>query len=118
MENSKHARFTSANQELSEFLRRVDGLAAGTESITEGDLQALSNRLSVLAPEVGDASRGSTLDSALQDQIAIYVKNLRALQEALEKVRCVMIARKLQLEGSKRHLHALQGWVNAYNQTT
>ena len=116
--DQKHARFAIANEDLSEFLRRVDGLAAGTASITEGDLLALSHRLSTIAPEVGDASRGETLDTALQEEIGRYVKNLRALQEALEKVRCVMLARKMQIESAKRHLHGLQSWVNAYNQTT
>jgi hypothetical protein len=117
MEDQKHVCFAAANIELSEFLRRVDGLASGTESITERDLQSLSRRLSTLAPEIGDASRGVTLNETLQDEIATYVKNLRALQTALEKVRCIMLARKMQLEGAKRHLHGLQGWVNAYHQT-
>jgi hypothetical protein len=118
MENQKQGRFAAANEELSEFLQRVDGLAKGTESITEKDLQSLSQRLSTLAPEVGDASRGETLTPALQNEIANYVKNLCALQIALEKVRCIMLARKIQLDGAKRHLHGLQDWVNAYNQTT
>jgi len=118
MENQKHERFIVANEMLSTFLRRVDGLATGTESITEADLQALSRRLSMLAPEVGDASRGENLDEDLQKEIAIYVKNLRALQTALEKVRCIMLARKVQLDSERRHLYGLQSWVNAYNQTT
>lgn len=113
-----HERFLSANRELLDFLRRVDGLANGTCSITEKDLRSLSQRLSILAPEVGDASRGETLDAGLQQQIAEYVKNLRALQIALEKVRCFMLARKLQIENEKRHVLGLQGWVNMYRQTT
>jgi hypothetical protein len=118
IENEKHELFTTANRELSEFLQRVDGLATGAESITEKDLLSLSQRLDTLAPEVGDASRGATLDQFLQVEIDKYVRNLRALQTALEKVRCIMLARKFQLEGAKRHLHGLQAWVNAYNQTT
>jgi len=93
-----------------------NGLSTG--SITEKDLQSLSQRLSSLSPEVGDASRGETLDTDLQCEIAEYVKSLRALQTALERVRCFMLARKLQIEGEKRHLEGLQGWVSAYRQTT
>ena len=118
MGNQKHERFIVANHELGELLRRVDGLARGTESITEGDLEYLSRRLSMLAPMVGDASRGETLDASLQNEIATYVKNLRALQVALEKVRCIMLARKAQMDIAKRHLHGVQAWVDAYNQTT
>jgi ABC-type phosphate transport system auxiliary subunit len=118
MENSKHERFLSANEELRDFLQRVEGLASGTCSISDRDLQVLSQRLSTLAPEIGDASRSETLDADLRNEVAEYVKNLRALQTALEKVRCIMLARKMQIETQKRHLDGLQGWVNAYNQTT
>jgi len=118
MECHKHERFLSANRELRDFLNRVDGLASGTCSITEKDLQALSRRLSSLAPEIGDASRGETLDTDLQGEIAEYVKNLRALQSGLERVRCFMLTRKLQIESEKRHIEGLQGWVSAYHQTT
>ena len=118
MEYPKHERFVSANQELRGFLNRVDGLATGTCSITEKDLQSLSGRMTNLAPEIGDASRSETLDAGLQQEIAEYVKNLRALQTALEKVRCFMLARKMQIESERRHLVGVQGWVNSYHQTT
>jgi hypothetical protein len=118
MESNKHERFLSANKELRDFLERVEGLASGACSISDRDLQGLSQRLLTLAPEIGDASRGETLDANLRNEVAEYVKNLRALQTALEKVRCVMLARKMQIETQKRHLDGLQGWVNAYNQTT
>lgn len=118
MELGKHQRFASANKELSDFLAKVDCLTRGTESITERDLQNLSQRLATLAPEVGDASRGATLDKSLQDEIGRYVTNLRALQSALETLHCIMLARKLQLEAAKRHLDGVQNWVHTYSQTT
>ena len=118
MERNKRERFLAANQELRDFLRRAEGLMTGTSTISEGDLQSLSRHLSTLAPEVGDASRSETLDAGLRNEVAEYVNNLRALQTALEKVRCVMLARKMQLETERRHLDGLQGWVNAYHQTT
>ena len=118
MDQHKHERFLSANQELRGFLRRVENLVNGTGTVTDVDLKALSQRLTYLAPEVGDASRGETLDAGLRIEVAEYVKNFRALQDALEKVRCIMLARKGQLEGAKRHLVGLQGWVSAYSQTT
>jgi len=118
MNQPKHERFLSANQELRDFLRGVENLANGTGTTTDGDLKALSQRLSNLAPEIGDASHSETLDAGLRNEVAEYVKNLRAVQIALEKVRCIMLARKLQLEGVKRHLVGLQGWVKAYSQAT
>ncbi len=118
MDNPVHARFLSANQELREFLRRAEGLANGTATVTEDDLARVSLRLANLAPEIGDASRSETLNADLQDEIGEYVKNLRSLQGALEKIRCVMLARRVQLEAAKRHIDGLQSWVSAYQQTT
>jgi len=118
MDNPVHAHFLSANQELREFLRRAEGLANGTATVTEDDLARVSLRLANLAPEIGDASRGETLNADLQDEIGEYVKNLRSLQGALEKIRCVMLARRVQLEAAKRHIDGLQSWVSAYQQTT
>jgi len=118
MERRKHERFLSANEELRNFLRRVENLIKGTGAVTEGDLKGLSQRLANLAPEVGDASRSETLDTDLRSEVAEYVRNLRALQTALEKVRCIMLSRKMQLDFSRRHLNGLHGWVKAYQQTT
>lgn len=116
-QDPKHERFTAANDELRGFLRRVDGLVNGTQSVSEGDLRSVSQRIANLAPEVGDASRGATLDQSLQEEIAEYVRNLRALQTALERVRCIMLARKVQLESAKRHVEGVKGWVDAYIHT-
>lgn len=117
MERQKHERFFAANEELRAFLQRVESLVSGTGTITECDLKALSQRLAMLAPEVGDASRGETLDAGLRNEVAVYVDNLRAVQGALERVRCVMLARKMHLDAQKRHLGGLQGWVKAYHRT-
>jgi|HubBroStandDraft_6_1064221.scaffolds.fasta_scaffold106725_1 hypothetical protein len=118
MDDQKHERFLSANQELRGFLHRVENLVNGTGTITDGYLKALSQRLSNLAPEIGDASHSETLDAGSRNEVAEYVKNLRALQSALEKVHSIMLARKLQLKSSRRHLVGFQGWVNAHSQTT
>jgi hypothetical protein len=118
MENQTQDRTRSANQELRNFLRRVECLANGTGTMSEDDLQKVSQRLLNLAPEIGDASRSETLNAGLQSEIAEYVRNLKALQEVLEKVRCVMLARRALLETAKRHIDSLQSWVNAFGQTT
>jgi len=117
MKRHKYECFVSANEELRDFLGRVECLVGGTGMITERDLRILSQYLAQLAPEVGNAAHDETLDASVRNEITQYVNNLRALQPALEKVRCFMLARKMQLETSKRHLNGVQGWVNAYNQT-
>ena len=117
MGQATHERFASANRDLRDFLMRVEALGNGTGMISEEDMKRISQRLLTLAPEVGDASRSKTLDAALKAQIDEYVRNLKSMQRALEKVCCIMLARKSQLEAAKRHMEGLRGWVSAYHQT-
>lgn len=117
LQDLKHERFAAANEELRGFLRRVDGMVGGTGTVSEGDVRSVSQRIANLAPEVGDASRGADLDESVRLEIGEYVRNLRALQAALEKVRCVMLARKVQIESAKRHVEGVKGWVEAYTHT-
>src|SRR5271165_3474339 len=84
MKHQKHARFLSANQELRGFLRRAEGLANKAGKVTEEDLELISLRLTNVAPEIGDASRCETLDTALRSEVAEYVKNFKALQGVVE----------------------------------
>jgi hypothetical protein len=118
MENQTHERFFSANQELRNFLRRAQGLVKRREIVSEEELDTISQCHQNLSPEVGDASRSGTLDASLQGEIAEYVRNLRALQGALEKARSVMLARRMQLEAKKRRTDGPQGWVHVRPQTT
>jgi hypothetical protein len=118
MENQTHARFLSANQKLRDFLRRAESLATKSGTMTERELKQFSLRQMAIAPEIGDASRGETLDTSLQQEIAEYVKNLRALQGALEKVRCVMQTRRVQLEAKKRRTEGPPGCADLRMQST
>src|SRR5258708_6936663 len=118
MKNQTHTRFLSANQKLRDFLRRAEGLATKSGTVTEKDLKQFSLRLMTLAPEIGDASRSETLDTSLQHEIAEYVKNLRALQGALEKVRSAMLSRQGQLEAAKRPMNTLPARVHLHPENT
>ena len=95
MEHFKHERLISANEDLRDLVRRAESAVKGTRTISEGDLQTLSQCISNRAPSIGDASRSETLDTDLRSEIADYVRNFRALQTALDKIRCVIQTRRL-----------------------
>jgi hypothetical protein len=109
---ANHDRFTAANQELRELLRRAARFASGSSMATERDLMTALVRLLALKPEIGDASRGVILDTQLRDEIAEYVKNFRALQQTVEKIREVMLARRVQFETATPDIEALLGWAH------
>lgn len=114
---AKHKRFVAANLELRAFLRRAEGLAGWAETVSEEELRGIWHRLVELAPEMQDGTGCDTLDTELQEELAAYVKNLRALQEAAETIRCVMLVRRAELESAKQHLKGLQSWIHAYQLT-
>jgi hypothetical protein len=87
MDKPNHERFLAANHTLRDFLRRAESLASGRCPVAAEDLEAMRVRLLNPAPEVGDASRGETLDVVLLTEVAEYVKNFRALQDTFEKIR-------------------------------
>ena len=117
MQPSAHKRFVAANLELRAFLRRAEGLATWAENVSEDELRSIWRNLVELSPEVKDGPGCETLDPELQQEIAAYVKNLRALQQAAETIRCVMLARQTELLAAKQHLDGLQAWTHAYRQT-
>ena len=118
MENQTHSRFFSANQELRDFLRRAEVLVKKRGTVSDEELETISQCLLNLSPGVGDASRGETLDTGLQCEIAEYVKNLKAFLGALEKVRSINLARREQLKAAKGQTVGLHGWVHVRPQTT
>lgn len=118
MENQTHERFCSANQLLLDYLRRAEVLAKKRGTVSDEELETLSQCLLNLSPEVGDASRSEMLDSSLQREIAEYVKNLKAFLAALEKVRSIMLVRREQLKAAKGKTNGLHGWVHVRPQTT
>jgi hypothetical protein len=118
MENQTHERFFSANQELRDFLRRAEVLVKKLGTVSDEELETISQCLLNLSPAVGDASRSETLDTGLQGEIAEYVKNLKAFLGALERVRSMKLARRAQLKAANGQTGGLRGWIHVRPQTT
>jgi hypothetical protein len=93
VERVNHHRFFAANRELRGFLRRAEALASRSDALKEEELEAIWPCPLDLMPEVEDAYGCEMLDDELQEEIAVYVKNLRSLQQAIETIRCVLLAR-------------------------
>jgi hypothetical protein len=109
--------FLSANRDLRAFLARVDGLASGRDDLKPDDLRALGRLLESMAPEIAQASPEDAADTNLQIQVKEYISHLRTLQSALEQVRCVMLARRAELDVARQHIEGFRGWADAYRQT-
>lgn len=118
MPTDRYNRLLSANRELHSFEKRVDELVRGTGHIAAQDLRALGGLLRSMAPEICEPVSGGSGDARLGAVIREYVGNLRTLQTSIERVRCVMLARRAQMGAERQRLNRLHGWADAYRQTT
>lgn len=107
----------SVNSELRDFLERADTLVHGTGDIDAGELGVVHRLLESTGARIGEASRSAAIDAALRAELQTYADRLRALEVSLNQVRCVVLARRAQLEAAQQHMHGLRDWVNAYRQT-
>jgi hypothetical protein len=114
MELHKHEQFIAANRKLMEFRRRVEAFANDSSTVTETELETIMERLLDLTPKVGDASRSEALDRQLLDGIAEYVRNFRAVQQAVEKIHRNAMGRNAELEVANGHLGRMEGWNHNY----
>ncbi len=74
-------------------------------------------RLLSLAPEVEESLRREPVARNSEDEVAKYVANLRILRRTIEKIRCAMLARRMELDTARLHLDRLQGFVGAFQKT-
>jgi len=118
MPNDARSRLSLANRELRNFLRRVDGMVLGQGDIGADDLRTIGKLLQSIGQEICESRRGPSADTELPALIQEYAVNLRAARTALEKVRCVMLARRARMDRDRGRVSQLQGWANAYRQTT
>ena len=107
-----------ANREVQVFLKRVEDLVQGRGDIGGDDLRRIGRLLQSMAPELGELSREVSTNAGMQAPIREYASNLRALQTSFERIRCVMLARRVQLDAERQRLNQLHRWADAYRQTT
>jgi hypothetical protein len=115
VKDDTHIRFLSANKELRGILRQAEGAAKGACQVTDADFQTFSHRLSNCDFSIGDASRAETLDAELRSELAEYIRNFRAIQQALEKVRVLTLARRMRLETTKPHFDRRNGQAKLHS---
>lgn len=117
MAQSMPAQVEEANGTLRAILAQVrDGLA-GRQEITCETIRDILRQITPLAPVAsqGAALRGT--DPSLDASLAAYAEHLSDLQDALEQVRFMLLARQSSLQASRSHLETVNLWATAFQQT-
>lgn len=110
-------RVREANARLQLFLERVEEALAGRGNFTPEDLRALAAPVRGMAALIPFAGTLRAASPEWSEQLDRYAGNLSETQRAFERLRCVLLARRAQIEARRGHLEALRRWAGAWQQT-
>jgi hypothetical protein len=117
MEDSALLRIRQANAKLQLFLGRVGEALAGRQNFTAEDVRAIAEPVSEMAPVVCHAEHLRAVVPQLRDELEIYAQNLSEMDQAFDRLRCVLLARSAQIETQRGHLETVRLWADAWRQT-
>jgi hypothetical protein len=106
------------NSELAVHLNRAQRTLEGAEVFDVAEVRELMSLIARMEPQVRTARRsGSWTSREVADQMDIYQQQLQKLSRTLEQIRMMLVAKRGELEFSRRHMSAVTRWAHAYQQT-
>jgi hypothetical protein len=111
------ARVRTANEQLGRSLARIEEALAGRAAFTSQDLRAIAEPVRAMAPVISRAEQLRAALPGLQDELEIYSRNLREMDRAFDRVRCLLLSRCAQIEARRGHLDSVRLWADAWRQT-
>jgi signal transduction histidine kinase len=117
MEHPIHARVRAANVKIRTILSRARNALAGRQDFTAENIQEISQPLTEMAPIVSQATDLRAVDPRLDVDLKEYAENLGDLQNTLEHVRFMLLARQTHMEASRSHLETVNLWATTFKQT-
>jgi len=106
------------NAKIAVYLDQARRALSGADVFDVTSVRALTALLPQMEPEV-KAFRLPNAETSqeLAFQMDLYGRQLRGLGKTLEQIRMMMLARRGELEFSRRHMSAVSRWTSAYQQT-
>lgn len=117
MEDATVRRVRQANELLQLFLRRIGEALSGRGNFTVEDVRSIAGPVRAMAPLVSSSEPLCAARPELQQEFEAYARNLTAMDQALDRVRCVLLARRTQIEAQCGHLETVRLWADAWRQT-
>jgi hypothetical protein len=106
-----------SNTKLQMLLARVREALAGRANFGVEDLRAIAEPVAEMAPIIAESTQLRAVAPELHSELEIYTQNLGEMQTALDRVRCVLLARCASLEAQRGHLETVSLWAAAWQQT-
>jgi len=117
MEDPAVALARVANEQLGRSLSRIEEVLAGRAAFTSEDLRAIAAPVRSMAPVISRAEQLRADVPGLPHELEIYARNLRDMDRAFDRVRCLLLSRCAQIEARRSHLESVRLWTGAWRQT-
>jgi hypothetical protein len=117
MEDPTLVRVRAANEQLQRSLGRIGEALAGRAPFTAEEVRSIAEPVRAMAAVVSRAEQLRAAVPGLQNELEIYSRNLREMNRAFDRLRCVLLARCAQIEAQRGHLAAVRSWADAWRQT-
>jgi hypothetical protein len=111
----RHVR--GANSRLRALVRVTRDSLAGRRNFGVEDVRAIAEPVSQMAPLIEEAQSLRTLEPELDGELEAYAGNLGEMQEALEQMRFMLLARRAQMDAMRGHLATVRLWADTLRQT-
>jgi hypothetical protein len=117
METTVFDRVRGSNVKLQGILKRVREALAGRATFGVEQVRSIAEPVADMAPIVAQAPLLRQTIPGLRDELEVYAQNLGELNVALDRVRCVLLARCASVEAQRGHLGTVALWASAWLQT-
>jgi hypothetical protein len=106
-----------ANAQMKFLLERLSEALDGRRPFTVEDLRAIAEPLRQMEPLVLQCDRLRAAAPEWREQLEIYARNLTQMNQAFDRLRCVLLTRCSQIETQNGHLATVGRWADAWRQT-
>lgn len=107
----------AANEQLGRSLARIEEALAGRAAFTSEDLRTIAQPVRAMAPVISRAEQLRVTVPGLPQELEIYARNLRDMDRAFDRLRCLLLSRCAQIEVRRGHLDSVRLWADAWRQT-
>jgi hypothetical protein len=110
-------KIAGVNGKLAVLLGETKQALRGERDFGPEQIHALRQPLTEMDPIVSGSKELRVLQPELEGELDLYKSQIGELQDTLEKVRVMLLARQAQMLANRSQLHAMNSWANTLGQT-
>ena len=110
-------KIAGVNGKLAVLLGETRQALRGERDFGPEQIHALREPLTEMDPIMSCSKELRVLQPELEGELDLYKSQIGELQDTLEKVRVMLLARQAQMLANRSQLHAMNSWANTLGQT-